>query len=418
VPVSTPTRSGQSRSFGSPTARAKLEPKALVWQVISRGVALGYRRPADANDPGAWWVRWRDFDANRYVKQSFADADDLTPADGTDVLDHRQAVQRAHAIVQAAAEQAAASRTIVIQDGLSDLTTVAAACERYARTLERRGPRPAREARWRFGKWLGDFGASRLTNVTETSAHLFAEKTPARVIASVKAAFNRLPAAIRPPLAVIKAMNLQLTQTRRPYSEDTDSVGDVPDDAEVARRVAAARQVNPRFGVFAATIAGTGVRPSQLAMLQVRDLQRESSGYKLVVRPSEKGRYGSANKRLAHVPIGTALAEELVALAKVRPRDAFLFTLPKKARIRERDKMGWEIVGERPWGRNDWVRAAKEAGFEGKFYQFRHARICKLIMAGVPLRLIAEHLDTSTPMIERSYSRWISTLGNDALRLD
>jgi len=38
-------------------------------------------------------------------------------------------------------------------------------------------------------------------------------------------------------------------------------------------------------------------------------------------------------------------------------------------------------------------------------------------MAGVPLRLIAEHLDTSTVYVERSYSRWIASLGSEMLRL-
>jgi hypothetical protein len=40
-----------------------------------------------------------------------------------------------------------------------------------------------------------------------------------------------------------------------------------------------------------------------------------------------------------------------------------------------------------------------------------------LILAGVPLRMIAEHWDTSTAVIERSYSRWIASLGSEMMRL-
>ena len=44
---------------------------------------------------------------------------------------------------------------------------------------------------------------------------------------------------------------------------------------------------------------------------------------------------------------------------------------------------------------------------ERRLYDLRHAAIVRMILAGVPLRLIAAKLDTSSAIIERVYSRWI-----------
>jgi hypothetical protein len=45
------------------------------------------------------------------------------------------------------------------------------------------------------------------------------------------------------------------------------------------------------------------------------------------------------------------------------------------------------------------------------FYALRHSSIARQLLAAVPVRLVAVVHDTSTPMIEKSYSRYI---GNHA----
>ena len=405
--------------LATPASRAATVPpgKRAPWQPLGNfgdGAAIGFRRASTPANPGQWLVR-HPLPDGRYSTPTLAVADDLSPADGETVLSYRQALVAAARAVAACQEMERAAQQTGTQAGLSDLTTVRHACERYTASLEERGGRVAREARAAFKKWLGDLGDVRLVELTSTDTALFAERTPERVVTSAKAALNALPEAVRPSLAVLRAMNVKRPRRRR-NGDDDDVIGDVPDDAEVARRVAAARKVSPAFGVFAATAAGTGARPGQLAMLRVRDLQRGPHGYHLNIAPSEKGQ-GSRAKRVARVPLSDDLAEELRALVAGRPRTDFLLVLPQRERVRLPKSLGWKIVGVRPWDRHDWVIAARQAGFGGEFYSFRHARICKLILAGVPLRMIAECLDTSTAMIEKSYSRWIASLGSEMLRI-
>ena len=411
--------SATSKRPASPLASAAARATAIApgtrfWHKLGGGVALGYRRASTPLNPGQWLVRFR-LPNSRYSFPTLAVADDLTPADGTTVLSFAQALVAAAREAGARREMEKAAQQTATQAGLPGLATVADACERYAVGLEERGGRTARETRAAFRKWLGDLADVRLVEMTSTDTRLFAERAPEGVCTLAKAALNALPEAVRPSLAVVRAMNVRRPRRRR-SGDDDDPVGDVPDDAEVARRVAAARQVAAAFGTFAATAAATGARPGQLAALRVCDLQRGPHGFHLSVPPSEKGQ-GSHGKRVARLPIGDDLAEELCALAAGRARGATLFTVPKMEKVAGRGTIGWQCVGEREWQRHDWTRAAREAGFGGEFYSFRHARICKLIMAGVPLRLIAEHLDTSTAMIERSYSRWIASLGSEALRI-
>jgi len=365
-------------------------------------------------NPGQWLLRHRLPDG-RYTFPVLATADDQAEADGTTVLSFAQALVAAAREAASRQEMEKAAQQTATQAGLPDLATVSDACERYAVGLEERGGRTAREARAAFKKWLSDFADVRLAELTSTETRLFAERAPEGVVTSVKAALNALPEAVRPSLAVLRAMNVKRPRRRR-NGDDDDPVGDVPDDREVARRVAAAREVSPAFGVFAATAAATGVRPGQLAALRVRDLQRGPHGYHLSVPPSEKGQ-GSHGKRVARVPINDDLADELRALAVGRTRGALLFTVPRREKVSIPGSIGWKVTGEREWQRHDWTRAAREAGFGGEFYSFRHARICRLILAGVALRMIAEGLDTSTQMVERSYSRWIASLGSEALRI-
>lgn len=50
------------------------------------------------------------------------------------------------------------------------------------------------------------------------------------------------------------------------------------------------------------------------------------------------------------------------------------------------------------------------------FYALRHSNIVRALMAGVPVRLVAVAHDTSIPMIERSYSRYIGDHADAVLR--
>jgi hypothetical protein len=50
------------------------------------------------------------------------------------------------------------------------------------------------------------------------------------------------------------------------------------------------------------------------------------------------------------------------------------------------------------------------------FYALRHSSIVRALLAGVPVRLVAVAHDTSVPMIERTYSKYISDHADSVLR--
>src|SRR5262249_45545225 len=76
-----------------------------------------------------------------------------------------------------------------------------------------------------------------------------------------------------------------------------------------------------------------------------------------------------------------------------------------------------------PWGHSDhgqpFQRAATRAGLDPAkvtFYALRHSSIVRALLAGVPVRLVAVAHDTSIPMIEKNYSRYISDHADAVLR--
>jgi hypothetical protein len=48
-------------------------------------------------------------------------------------------------------------------------------------------------------------------------------------------------------------------------------------------------------------------------------------------------------------------------------------------------------------------------------YALRHSSIVRMILQGVPLRLVAAHHDTSTAQVEKTYSRFIVGDPSEAL---
>jgi site-specific recombinase XerD len=49
-------------------------------------------------------------------------------------------------------------------------------------------------------------------------------------------------------------------------------------------------------------------------------------------------------------------------------------------------------------------------------YSLRHSSIVRMLLKGVPIRVVASHLDTSVGEIERVYSKYISDVSDDLTR--
>jgi integrase len=183
-------------------------------------------------------------------------------------------------------------------------------------------------------------------------------------------------------------------------------------DAKVREFVAAAYGVDDQFGLLTGTLAVTGARPSQAVRLRVEDLHDHPVRPKLMMPKSAKGGdRNRAEKKLERysVPITVQLAARLREVAKGRADDAPLF-----------------LQGDgRPWGDNPgagYHREVKQivsaigADPDATMYALRHSSIVRMLKVNVPIRLVASLHNTSTKMIEKHYSKYITEHSDDVSR--
>ena len=183
-------------------------------------------------------------------------------------------------------------------------------------------------------------------------------------------------------------------------------------DDKVREFVAAAYGLDEKLGLLTDTLAVTGARPSQAVRLRVEDLHDRPVRPKLMMPKSAKGGdRNRAEKKLERysVPITVQLAARLREAAKGRADDAPLF-----------------LQGDgTPWGDNPgagYHREVKQivsdigADPEATMYALRHSSIVRMLKANVPIRLVASLHNTSTKMIERHYSKYITEHSDDISR--
>jgi integrase len=174
------------------------------------------------------------------------------------------------------------------------------------------------------------------------------------------------------------------------------------DDATVRRIVAAAHDYDRALGLMVEVAAVTGARLSQLARLEVADLQADRAEPRVLMPCSAKGRMRNKRHERRPVPITPALASVLKQEAEGRAADAPLLLRSN---------------GER-WGhgrsrhhRNDFRAVVEAAGLDPDqvtLSAMRHSSIVRQLLANVPIRVVATLHDTSVKMIERTYSKHIA----------
>jgi integrase len=177
----------------------------------------------------------------------------------------------------------------------------------------------------------------------------------------------------------------------------------IPEDA-ILRIFSAAHAVSRELGLLVEVAAVTGARASQLAQLEVGDLQCDRSDPRLMMPSARKGR---GRKRIERrpVPIPINLAILLKQAGAGRPNEAPLLTKPSGDQWRSSDH------------RHPFARAVATAGLdpaEVTIYALRHSSIVRQLLANTPIRVVATLHDTSVVMIERTYSKFI-TDHSDAL---
>ena len=366
------------------TARLKLEPrkKPYHFTIIAPGIAIGYRRCAG---PGRWVLRAAD-GHGAYWTDTIGLADDHEPADGTAVLTYFQAQDKARILVRG--DNAGGDRPASVGDAL----------DAYERDLVTRGGQIANATLVRklipnalLAKPVGLLVFRELRNWRDGLLDGRKASSVNRTCKSFKAALN-LAAAHDQRIGNAAVWRNALASL--PDAHTARRVG--LSEHDVRKIVGAAYAVTPQIGLWTEVAAVTGARPSQIARLDVADLQDGRDDPRLMMPSSRKGK-GTKRVERRPVPITPGLAAKLrAASARRRGGDPLLL---------QPDGTRWQLARHvRPF-----AEAAMQAGLAGvTAYALRHSSIIRALLAGVPVRVVAVNHDTSVMMLERTYSAYIA----------
>jgi integrase len=379
------------------TARLKLagRKKPHHFAAISPGISLGYRRCVSA---GRWVVKVADGHGGNWTKVVGL-ADDFEDADGEHILSYYQAQDKARALARG--KDTESSRPGTVAEAIAD----------YDKDLIARGGSRANARRAK----------------TILSPTLLSKPVALLTMRELKhlrdglVAKGAKPASVNRDLKGLKAaLNLAADHDPRITNRDAWRVGlkaltgayharnTILTDEQVCALVVAAYAEDPALGLLVEAGAVTGARPSQLERLEVGDLELDHADGPRLLMPSS--RKGKGVKRIDRnpVPILGGLARKLEQAAGTRAASAPL--------LLRTNGTAWNSA--RADHREGFRRAAANAGLgaEVTFYALRHSSIVRQLLAAVPVRLVAVVHDTSIPMIEKSYSRYIGDHADALIR--
>jgi integrase len=380
-------RRPRSARLETRTARFKLavRKKPHHFTAISPGIALGYRRCVGA---GRWVVKVADGHGGSWTKVVGL-ADDHENTDGAHILTWWQAQDKARALARG---KDAGGRPATVAEALAD----------YERDLIARSASPANARRVRtlltptlLAKPVALLTTRELKHARD--ALLAKGAKPASVnrdLKGLKAALN-LAAVHDERITNVRAWRVGLTAL--PDAHRARNV--ILTNEQVRALVAAAYAESGALGLLIETAAVTGARVSQLARLEIADLQADRADPRLMMPSSRKGR---GHKRIsrAPVPITASLAARLRQAAEDRARTEPL--------LLKSDGSPWRP--ETADYRLPFMNVVRSAGLDPAtvtLYALRHSSIVRALLAGVPTRVVAAQHDTSVPMLERTYSQHI-----------
>jgi integrase len=384
-------------------------------------------------------VRWRT--ALGYNRAQLGTADDVV-AVGT--LDYEAARRAARDHVNKLRDDAETAKQKAELEAAGKPITVAHAVERYiagrdARDTKRKGRAVRSDASRRLTKYLlgqpakgkrkaqspAPIASVELFSLAETDlsgwrAGLPDDMTGAtrqRLINDFKAALNAAFADNRQvlPLTLPAIVKHGLRADVRddeaePIARDNQILG----DSDVARLIRAARDVDVEDGWegdlfrLVTVLAATGARFSQVIRVRVSGCQIPAG--RLMIPVSRKGRGGKSGN--TPVPVGHDVLEQLAPIVRGRKGDAVLL---ERWRYKQVAATKWEPIGRGPWQEaseiaRPWKTVRERAGLPEVIpYALRHSSIVRGIRQNLPIRLVAALHDTSVEMIERHYSKWITS---------
>lgn len=396
--------------------------KKPVFTRIGPGIGLGYRRNRTA---GTWVVRVADGKGGNWT-EAIGLADDYDDANGETVLDYWQAQDKARA--RAAEKRGGGPRTP---------TTVRKALEKYEADINARGGDTNNVSRllahlsdglldksvaaltWsELRSWrdrLVRAPKRRGTTMAPDVAPKKKQSTPAEKLSP--ASINRTCSTLKAALNLTADDPDERIASRQAWERGLESIPDAERsrnvilldntgrDQIVTDLIAAAYRESTEFGLLVEVADATGARESQIARLNVEDLQAHGADPRLMMPSSKKGKKGHTKLSHIPVPIPHDLADRLRTLAAGRSPAAPLLTKPAGGRWKKSDhSRPFDRIVTR-CGLADW----EKRGYPDKItiYALRHTSIVRQIKALVPLGVIAKNHDTSVRMIEKHYSRYI-----------
>lgn len=416
-------------------ARSKLGPGEYARR-LDADAAVWYRK---GKRGGVWFARWRNWGPGANYRQApVGPANDLNdkPTDG--VLTFLQAEARARQIVDQARREAKA-------EAAGPVLTVRLVVESYiadrdARESRRAGRTIRSDAGRRLSRYIlgqekrGNQEAIPAAPLASVALHALKESdllewrkglpdelkgsTEQRLINDLKAALNGAYAAHRerldPTLPAIIKHGLKAEKLDNDHVVPLARDNHILSDAQVGALIAAAREVDAEqdwdgdLFRFVVVLAATGARFSQIARMKVGDVQRTQG--RLMVPSSRKGRGG----KIASTPhpVGKDVLDALLPATTGRGNDESLLERWRSEQVK--GTIEWQRAGRAPWQfASEMQRPWQEIRARAKMptvipYSLRHSSIVRGIRANLPIRLVAALHDTSVPMIERHYGRWIA----------
>jgi integrase len=378
--------------------RLKIRRRPYGGPSLARGISLMYRR----NKTNGTWVLKASDGHGAYWTRGFGLADDFEDSDGKNVLTFYEA--------QDAARQLARGK-----DGTDTAPiTVSSALDDYRRDLEARNANPY-NAEWPRLHLTSALLAKPAALLTATELKKWRDGLLGRIgPATITRLCRCLAAALE-----LAAQHDDRIQNRSAWEIGLASLPDaqvarnvVISDQKVSEFVSAAYALDYGFGLLVDTLAITGARPSQAVRLLVEDLHDHPVRPKLMMPKSGKGGGRNRAQKKAErysVPITVQLATRLRVVAKGRAEEAPL--------LLQSDGSPWDKnPGQHCHRLVDKVVTAIGVGPEVTMYTLRHSSVVRMLLANVPIRLIASLHNTSVAMIERNYSRFITEYTDDISR--
>lgn len=383
----------RSHQLETRSQRLKLEVRRLPHVLkVSPGIRLGYRRNKGA---GTWCVIVADGDGGSWMKR-IGTADDYETADGQTIFDFWQGMDEARKLGRQSTD-----------DNNDRPSTVAEAITRYRENLISRDANPCNADM--VLTYLKTGLACRVVGMlTPKDVHDYRDEIIAGGVK--RSTVNRIMRSF------IAALNLtaRIEQLTNGHAwkigllpDATEARNVVITEDQVLAVIAQAYRLSQRVGLYIETIAVTGARSKQVTRLLVDDLQENGTGARLMMPSSKKGK-GVKRIERKPVPIPLAFAARLRAGARGRgAHDPLLISDFGK-------KWTWSMT------RPHWllIVAALDLPPGATQYCLRHTSITRALLRGVPVSLVASMHDTSPPMIEKHYAKYIQSAPGAQMMLE